>query len=153
MNENEMVRQINEMYEKGVGGFFIVQDRDFRCHISLRPGLRNSEEAAAAVPDGLPVHGGVSGGAGSRTGFLLMDPASAYYLGYPYYAGTLEFSRKLSLPKQPDSERFVLRFPDWDVYDTVEVLVGGEKLGIRTWTPYEGEYFDYQEHKVKPVWN
>lgn len=105
--------------------------------------------------------------------------APAYYTGYPYYAGTLEFSRTLSLPQRPDSERFVPRFAGWDVHDTVEVLVNGESIGQRPWSPYEwegpasllragdneltvrvtttliglyeGKYFDYQEHRVIPV--
>lgn len=102
-----------------------------------------------------------------------------YYEGYPYYAGTLEFSRKLQLPQLTGNDRFVLRFPDWDVHDMVEVLVNGEKLGVRPWSPYiwegaaellaaenneltvrvtttliglmEGKYFDYQEHQVIPL--
>lgn len=117
---------------------------------------------------------------------LTVPPSSAqtlavrdYVQGYPYYAGVLEYSRTLALPDGPGSGRFALRFPDWDVHDTAEVWVNGEKLGVRPWSPYvwegpaallragdneltvrvtttligllEGKYFDYGEHRVVPI--
>jgi hypothetical protein len=104
-----------------------------------------------------------------------------YTPGYPYYAGVLEYSRTLHMTEMDLAETGarMLRFPDWDVHDTVEVLLNGGRLGIRPWTPYvweipgsmlrvgdneltvrvtttligllEGKYFDYEEHRVVPV--
>jgi hypothetical protein len=104
-----------------------------------------------------------------------------YVPGYPYFAGVLEYSRTLHMAETELAGigARMLRFPDWDVHDTVEVLLNGEKLGVRPWTPYawevpaglirngdnkltvrvtttligllEGKYFDYVEHRVVPV--
>lgn len=129
---------------------------------------------------------GVRPEAGDCPPVLTAPPESAaslsmntYYPRYPYYAGTLAFSRCIDVADIPNTERFELRFAGWDPHDTVEVLVNGRPLGIRCWSPYvwtgetallkpganevtvrvtgtligflEGHYFDYQAHRVDPV--
>lgn len=102
-----------------------------------------------------------------------------YYDGYPYYAGTMSFSRSIHLDRLPHTKRFAVHFPDWMPKDLAEVLLNGESLGIRPWSPYiwegdsgvlrqgdnllevrltgtligllEGKYFDYRKHRVEPV--
>jgi hypothetical protein len=59
--------------------------------------------------------------------------------GFPYFAGTLTFSRSESIDKLPENvERFELSFEDWDetIHDVVEVRINGVSLGARPWTPY-----------------
>ncbi|MEC0229910.1 glycosyl hydrolase [Paenibacillus alba] len=105
--------------------------------------------------------------------------ADSYYPGYPYFAGTLSFTRELWLDALPATERFELAFNHWDVHDLIEVLINGNSLGVRPWSPYvwegsaanlrqganqlevrvtgtligmlEGKYFDYQEHRVADI--
>ncbi|MCR8635354.1 glycosyl hydrolase [Paenibacillus radicis (ex Xue et al. 2023)] len=61
--------------------------------------------------------------------------------GYPYYAGTLCYKRIETITELPDTETFVLTFRDWDTHfhDCAEVLVNGQSLGVRSWTPYSWE--------------
>jgi hypothetical protein len=103
------------------------------------------------------------------------------YTTYPYYAGTMIFTRKIHLDSVPKEECFELFFNDWDkhFHDCMEVLVNGHALGVKAWTPYkwqgksqilhsgenvvevrvtntligllEGMYFDYEEHKLRAV--
>ncbi|MFC5448921.1 glycosyl hydrolase [Paenibacillus aestuarii] len=102
--------------------------------------------------------------------------AGRYYAGYPYYAGDMSFKRAMSLSSLPSAAMFEVMFPGWDVHDSVEVLVNGQSLGLRPWSPYvwsgqsailregeneievrvtgtligllEGKYFDYEQHRV-----
>lgn len=101
------------------------------------------------------------------------------YDGYPYYAGTLTFSREMELSALPSEDTFLLEFSGWDpdFHDCAEVRVNGRSLGVRAWTPYvwegrtewlnkgknvvevavtntligmlEGKYFDYRTHALK----
>jgi hypothetical protein len=124
------------------------------------------------TPDGLPVLTATP----EEAATLSMGP---YYPGYPYYAGKLSFQRTVLLDEAPEPDRFRITFPDWDVHDAVEVLVNGQSLGVRPWSPFhwegasallcqgpnklevrvtgtligllEGKYFDYTEHRVIPV--
>jgi hypothetical protein len=103
------------------------------------------------------------------------------YASFPYYAGTLVFTRKIQLDSVPKEEYFELFFEDLDkhFHDCMEVLVNGHCLGVKAWTPYkwkgksqilnaeenivevrvtntligllEGMYFDYEEHKLREV--
>jgi hypothetical protein len=104
------------------------------------------------------------------------------YAGYPYFAGTMSFSRELKLERLPAEDSFELVFEglDSEFHDVAEVLVNGVSLGARTWMPYhfrgqtsmltegtnhievrvtntligllEGKYFDYAKHELKPVY-
>jgi hypothetical protein len=101
--------------------------------------------------------------------------------GFPYYAGTLCYSRTVTFPNNPNAKTFELSFSDWDphFHDGAEVLVNGHTLGVRTWTPYrwygdcsilredenvievrvtntlvgllEGKMFDYATHSLHRV--
>ena len=101
--------------------------------------------------------------------------------GYPYFAGTLSFTREISLEVLPDEQMFALVPEGWDAYmhDCVEVLVNGSSLGVCCWSPYrwqgessllrqgenmvevrvtntlsgmlEGSYFDEGSHQIVPV--
>jgi len=103
------------------------------------------------------------------------------YEGLPYYAGTISFKRQLDIETLPSTEAFILQFSDLDkdFHDCMEVIVNGESLGVRAWTPYqwkgltsnlnegknevevkvtntligflEGKYFDYKEHLLRNV--
>lgn len=109
-------------------------------------------------------------------GSLVMD---TYYPGYPYYAGVWSFRKSFELDELPEADRLALSFRDWVPHDPVELLLNGEPLGVRLWSPYtweadasllrqgvnelevrvtstligllEGKYFDYIQHKVEPV--
>ncbi|MCZ8514698.1 glycosyl hydrolase [Paenibacillus filicis] len=63
------------------------------------------------------------------------------YPDYPYYAGTFAFTRTMELPALPASGTFELSFNGWDpsFHDCAEVLVNGQTLGVRTWSPYRFE--------------
>ncbi|MBP1966718.1 glycosyl hydrolase [Paenibacillus aceris] len=112
----------------------------------------------------------------TAAGSLAVD---SYYDGYPYFAGTLSFTRELWLDALPQSQQFELAFNNWDVHDLIEVLINGQSLGVRPWSPYvwegstsslqeganelevrvtgsligmlEGKYFDYHEHRVADI--
>ncbi|WP_028548114.1 glycosyl hydrolase [Paenibacillus sp. UNC451MF] len=103
------------------------------------------------------------------------------YAGYPYFAGTMSFSRELQLDDLPASDSFELTFEGLDpqFHEVAEVWVNGQSLGARAWMPYrfrgqtselvvgtnhvevrvtntligllEGKYFDYARHELKPV--
>jgi hypothetical protein len=103
-----------------------------------------------------------------------------YYPGYPYYAGVWSFRKSFELDELPEADRLALSFRDWAPHDPVEVLLNGESLGVRLWSPYtweadasllrqgvnelevrvtstligllEGKYFDYIQHKVESVY-
>jgi len=102
--------------------------------------------------------------------------AERYYTGYPFYAGDMSFKRSVNISTLPSTVTFEVAFPGWEVHDSVEVLVNGQSLGIRPWSPYvwggaseilreganeievrvtgtligllEGKYFDYEQHRV-----
>jgi hypothetical protein len=101
--------------------------------------------------------------------------------GYPYYAGTLLFKKIINLDVLPERPEFELTFEDWDaqLHECVEVLLNGQSLGVKPWTPYrwlgdrnllkvgenqlevrvtntlvsllEGRYFDYATHSLLKV--
>jgi len=101
--------------------------------------------------------------------------------GYPYYAGTLRYTRTESLTALPETETFELSFLNWDphFHDCAEVLINGKSLGVRPWTPYrwigdrsilkqgdnlievrvtntlvgllEGKIFDYATHSLRRI--
>jgi hypothetical protein len=60
--------------------------------------------------------------------------------GLPFYAGTVAFSRELSLPRV-EGGRFVLSldraFRDSD--EVLEVLINGQSLGVKPWGPFRWE--------------
>jgi hypothetical protein len=61
--------------------------------------------------------------------------------GYPYYAGTLCFTRAVMLETIPHERTFALALQGWDPYlrDCVEILLNGHSLGVRAWSPYHWE--------------
>jgi hypothetical protein len=101
--------------------------------------------------------------------------------GYPYFAGTLCFTRAVSIETLPHEKIFTLALREWDkrIQDSVEVLVNGHSLGVCCWSPYhwegeshvlregsntieiritntlsgmlEGSYFDEASHRIVPV--
>jgi hypothetical protein len=98
--------------------------------------------------------------------------------GFPYYAGTLSFRTVIQLDTLPTASELELNFEDWDanLHDCVEVLINGQSLGVKPWSPYiwlgnrdwleagenrlevritntlvglfEGRYFDYPSHQL-----
>lgn len=103
------------------------------------------------------------------------------YPSLPFYAGTILFKRTEILKIVPQSKRFILTLGDLDknVHDCLEVIVNGNTLGVRAWTPYhwegptsilnegenlvevkvtntligllEGKLFDYDTHTLQEV--
>ncbi|MDF2959613.1 MAG: hypothetical protein K0S39_1348 [Paenibacillus sp.] len=101
--------------------------------------------------------------------------------GFPYYAGTLHYSRKVPISSLPETDTFELSFDGWDphFHNCAEVSINGEKLGVRAWSPYrwtgntsclregenvvevratttlvgllEGKYFDYAGHSLHRI--
>ena len=63
---------------------------------------------------------------------------SGIQVGYPYFAGTLCFTREVTLAALPRAQTFVLALPGWDqhLHDCVEVLVNGHSLSVCCWSPY-----------------
>ena len=61
--------------------------------------------------------------------------------GYPYFAGTLCFTRDISLDALPGEQRFLLAPRCWDqqIDECVEVLVNAYSLGVCCWSPYRWE--------------
>jgi hypothetical protein len=106
-------------------------------------------------------------------------PQSSVVQGYPYYAGTLCFTREIFIETLLQEEKFALTLQGWDGYDCVEVLVNGSSLGVGCWSPYrwegdtnmlrtginkveiritntlnamlEGTYFDVLQHQIVPI--
>ncbi len=109
------------------------------------------------------------------------EPKSGVQPGYPYFAGTLCFTREVSLDALPSEQGFALALHGWDqrIQDCVEVLVNGHSLGVCCWSPYrwegettilcegnneieirvtntlssmlEGSYFDAPAHQILPI--
>ncbi|MBO0791358.1 MAG: hypothetical protein J2P36_10460, partial [Ktedonobacteraceae bacterium] len=109
------------------------------------------------------------------------SPRSDVQPGYPYYAGTLCFSREITIGVLPNEPTFEVMLQGWDKYihDCVEVVVNGHSLGVCCWSPYrwrgastllrqgsnsveirvtntlsgllEGTYFDERSHQMRPV--
>ncbi|MFD0676234.1 MULTISPECIES: glycosyl hydrolase [unclassified Paenibacillus] len=103
----------------------------------------------------------------------------AYCPGYPYYAGTLAYKRKLEFSEVPSGTEVELNIGSWEQHDTVELFVNGQSLGVRPWSPYtwscpssilsltgneielrvtgtligllEGKYFNYKTHSLESV--
>lgn len=61
--------------------------------------------------------------------------------GYPYFAGTLCFTRDITLNALPREQRFILDLRGWDrhIDECVEVLVNTHSLGVCCWSPYRWE--------------
>jgi hypothetical protein len=106
-------------------------------------------------------------------------PQNGVIQGYPYYAGTLCFTRDIFIETLPQEKTFVLTLQGWDSHDCVEVLVNGNSLGVGCWSPYrwegdtnmlrtgintveirvtntlnamlEGTYFDELQHQIVPI--
>jgi hypothetical protein len=106
-------------------------------------------------------------------------PHNGVIQGYPYYAGTLCFTRDIFIETLPQEKTFVLTLQGWDSHDCVEVLVNGRSLGVSCWSPYrwkgdtntlrtgsntveirvtntlnamlEGTYFDEMLHQIVPI--
>jgi hypothetical protein len=106
------------------------------------------------IRGGFGVHWGVEGvpvltAPPSEVTLLQAGP----YPGYPHYAGTFRFRRKLreseeavlqEAEEQPGGHSgvcrtesvFSLGFDQWDIEDTAEIRVNGSSLGVRPWSPY-----------------
>ncbi len=101
--------------------------------------------------------------------------------GYPYYSGTLCFSRHFTLDTIFSEAEFELDFDHWPAtfHECAEVLINGVSLGVKAWMPYrfvastailqpglnqvevrvtqslsrtfEGRYFDDQLQAMRPI--
>ncbi|MFM9281568.1 hypothetical protein [Paenibacillus jiagnxiensis] len=91
---------------------------------------------------------------------VLMAPSSEVpvlqagpYPGYPHYAGTFRFRRKLRKSEEAvlqgagnqtrghsgvsrTESGFSMEFDHWNIEDTAEIRVNGSSLGVRPWSPY-----------------
>jgi hypothetical protein len=68
-------------------------------------------------------------------------PQRGVLQGYPYYAGTLCFTKEFSIGTLPGGKTFVLALQGWNqqIHDCVEVVVNGNSLGVCCWSPYRWE--------------
>ncbi len=68
-------------------------------------------------------------------------PHGGVQQGYPYFAGTLSFTREISLETIPHTKTFELALQNWDqqIHDCVEILLNGRSLGVCCWSPYRWE--------------
>jgi hypothetical protein len=102
------------------------------------------------------------------------------YERLPFYAGTISFKQSVNLTTLPETEDFVVKFDEFDhFHNCADVLINGQSLGVRAWTPYEwsgktsilvpgenvievqvtttliglleGKYFDYDTHSLKDI--
>ena len=58
--------------------------------------------------------------------------------GFPFFAGTVAYSRDLEIDSPPETERFELDFERAmkQLADVVEIKINGHSLGVRAWPPY-----------------
>ena len=64
-------------------------------------------------------------------------PAPWTEQGYPFRSGLGCYRRTVTVPEEFDGCRLLLEIPIRD--DVVEVVVGGDSVGVRMWDPYEVE--------------
>jgi hypothetical protein len=67
-------------------------------------------------------------------------PASWTEQGYPFYSGRGVYRRTFTLPEAAGDRRVILRPAMTD--DVLEVVVNGERAGVRLWAPYEVDITD-----------
>ena len=70
-----------------------------------------------------------------------LQAASWVEQGYPYYSGRGLYRRRFALPDDFLGQRIFLEPEMRD--DTLEVLINGQRAGVRLWQPYEVEVTDY----------
>jgi hypothetical protein len=68
-------------------------------------------------------------------------PASWTEQGYPYYAGRGLYRFRFVLPEEYVGQMLMLEPAVQD--DAVEVIVNGQKAGVRLWSPYEVEITEH----------
>ena len=58
--------------------------------------------------------------------------------GFPFFAGTVAYSRDIEIDSPPETERFELEFERAmkQLADVVEIKINGHSLGVRAWPPY-----------------
>jgi hypothetical protein len=69
-----------------------------------------------------------------------LQPASWVEQGYPYYSGRGLYRLHFDLPSDVANQRIFLEPKMRD--DTLEVLVNGQRAGVRLWEPYQVELTD-----------
>jgi hypothetical protein len=105
--------------------------------------------------------------------------SNSYIEGFPFYSGTFTYETAFSVELEKMLDTFVLDFDFKDtIYDCIEVIVNGQSLGVRAFTPYQwngskallkqtnkvvikitntlanmldGTYFDYKAHTLVPI--
>jgi hypothetical protein len=70
-----------------------------------------------------------------------LQPASWVEQGYPYFSGHGLYRCRFALPDDYPGQRIFLEPEMRD--DTLEVLINGQRAGVRLWAPYEIEVTDY----------
>jgi hypothetical protein len=70
-----------------------------------------------------------------------LQPASWVEQGYPYYSGRGLYRHQFELPASFADQRIFLE-PEM-VDDTLEVMVNGQRAGVRLWEPYQVELTDH----------
>ncbi|MGG1515898.1 glycosyl hydrolase [Paenibacillus oryzisoli] len=173
---------------------FVYDHMNIGCDITayVQPGVNEIAVEVAieqdwhGLIDALYVTGTFQTGFDAEQRPVLLPPAvqlqplaASPYAGYPYFAGTMTFSREIHIDRLPTEETFEITFDglDQEFHDVAEVLVNGASLGARTWLPYrfrgqsallkeganrievrvtntligmlEGKYFNYAKHELK----
>lgn len=69
-----------------------------------------------------------------------VQPASWTGQGYPFYSGRGVYRRTFTLPADTSEKRVILRPAMTD--DVLEVIVNGQRAGVRLWAPYDVDITD-----------
>jgi hypothetical protein len=83
----------------------------------------------------------IDGGERIAASRATLQPASWVDQGYPCYSGRGLYRRQFALPGDFANQRIFLEPEMRD--DTLEVLVNGERAGVRLWEPYAVELTDH----------
>lgn len=125
----------------------------------------------------------ISGSFGVKGNRLTPKPKKAvlrhsWCEGFPYYSGTITYEKEFDAEEKDGAFELELK-TDSPIYDTMEVLVNGQSLGVKAYTPYvwsgeagllhakgnhiavrvtntlanmlDGTYFDYDSHSLVPI--
>lgn len=181
----------NEIREKDFKGVFINDQNNRICDISqwVIPDVNilSVEVEVAIESDGIrdPLYLIGSFGVNEKRELIKKQETAQFSPdfteGFPYYSGTLTFTKEVCFVIQEMPETFIL---DFDFKDTclecLEVRMNGHSLGVRAYTPYQwecrreylkdgeniiqirrintlanmldGTYFDYGKHELVPIY-
>jgi hypothetical protein len=171
---------------------FVNDQNNILCNIAKTVKLGNNqvvfdvvlEKDSDGIRDNVYVYGDFSVLQKDQHWLITEKQATAtltntYIEGFPFYSGTFTYETEFSVELEKMLDTFVLDFDFKNtIYDCIEVIVNGETLGVRVFTPYQwtgsktllkqtnkvvikitntlanmldGTYFDYKMHTLVPI--